>query len=242
MYGKLCTKFYDADKQLASHEEVSFYEGIFKKSDFLLEPMCGSGRLLIPLLQAGYFVHGLDNSKDMLESCKKRASMLGLQPVLFEEAVEKMRLAERYNGIIIPFGSFQLFYPRLNAFHALEVFKEHLMPSGKLVMDLFVPWDVLYENNEEEKSEREVKVDDGSVIKIASHSTANKYDQFILSKSKYSEFFDEKLIREEEEQMYIAWYYRYEMELILEKHGFKNIQYYKRFLNKSDHMTFVAEK
>lgn len=242
MYGKLCTKFYDADKKFASPEEVNFYGGIFSKNDLILEPMCGSGRLLIPLLQAGYTVHGLDNSSDMLNSCRNRASEFGLQPTLFEDEVETMKLPQKYDGIIIPFGSFQLFYPRASAFRTLEVFKEHLQSNGKLVMDLFVPWDALYENHEEEQSERAVETNDGSIIKIDNHSTANKYEQFILSKTKYSELVHGNVVCQEEEQMYIAWYYRYEMELILEKFGFKNIHYQTRFLNNSDHMTFVAEK
>lgn len=242
MYGKLCTKFYDADKKFASPEEVSFYASIFSKNDIILEPMCGSGRLLIPLLQAGYTVHGLDNSPDMLNSCRNRASEFGLQPILFEDEVEAMKLPQKYDGIVIPFGSFQLFCPRAIAFHALEIFKEHLKPNGKLVMDLFVPWDALYENNETEQSEREVKTKDGSVIRIENHATANKYEQFILSKIKYSELIHGKVVCQEEEQMHIAWYYRYETELILEKFGFKNIHCHTRFLNNSDHMTFIAEK
>jgi hypothetical protein len=108
-------------------------------------------------------------------------------------------------------------------------------------MDLFLPWDEIYENNEEERSEREVKTGDNSIIKINNHSAANKYEQFITSNTKYTEIIDGKIVNQEEEQMYIAWYYRYEMELILEKLGFKNICYEDRFLNKSDHMTFVVD-
>lgn len=241
MYGKLCAKFYDADKHFATQEEINFYETIFNKNQILLEPMCGSGRLLIPLLQAGYLVHGVDNSDEMLKNCRKRAAELGLTPILFEEDVQKMRLSQKYDGIIIPFGSFQLFYPRSNAYHALEVLKHHLNPQGKLVMDLFVPWDALYENHEEERSEREVTANNGSIIKIKNHRKVNKYEQFILGKTKYSEIVNGDIIHEEEEEMYEAWYYRYEMELILEKFGFKHIHYHDRYLNKSNHMTFVAE-
>ena len=241
MYGKLCTKFYDADKQFASLEEVNFYRDFFKKEDLILEPMCGSGRLLIPLLQAGYTVHGIDNSADMLESCRKRAAELGLQPVLFEEEVAKMKLSQKYDGIVIPLGSFQLFHPRASAFNALEIFKNHLKPNGKLIMDLFVPWDVLYENNEEERSTREVKASNNSVIKMDSYSKANKYEQFIFSEANYSALSNGNIVQQEKERMHVSWYYRYEMELILEKQGCKNIKVQNRFLNESDHMTFIAE-
>lgn len=57
-------------------------------SDRILEPMCGSGRLLIPLVQAGYIVEGIDNSKSMLKRCKERAEKLGINPRLLESNIE----------------------------------------------------------------------------------------------------------------------------------------------------------
>lgn len=43
MYGKLCTEFYDADKQFAKADELKLYQEVFTKNDLILEPMCGSG-------------------------------------------------------------------------------------------------------------------------------------------------------------------------------------------------------
>ncbi len=242
MYGPLCTEFYDADKKFAPQEEVDFYKQIFNKNDLILEPMCGSGRLLIPLMQLGYTVNGCDSSASMLKSCKERAARLGLQPELFETAIETMALSHQYDGIIIPLGSFQLFYPRSTAFQALENFRNHLKSGGKLIMDLFVPWDALYENNEEESSEREIQTPDGGTIKSKYHNKTNKYEQFTASENKYIKILNDKVIGEEIEHMHICWYYCYEMELILEKYGFKNISMQERFLNNENHMTFIAEK
>jgi hypothetical protein len=50
-----------------------------------------------------------------------------------------------------------------------------------------------------------------------------------------------KIVSQEKERMYAAWYYRYEMKLILEKFEFKKISYEDRFLNNENHMTFIAE-
>lgn len=52
---------------------------------------------------------------------------------------------------------------------------------------------------------------------------------------------DDKIVTEESEQMHICWYYRYEIELILEKYGFKNIQYQEEYFRDENHMIFVAE-
>jgi len=78
MYRQLCSEFYDVDKKYASSEEVDFYRKFFNEDDLILEPMCGSGRLLIPLMQKGYNIHGIDNSPDMLKACKERAAHLNL--------------------------------------------------------------------------------------------------------------------------------------------------------------------
>lgn len=241
MYGTLCTEFYDADKKFAPPIEIDFYKSIFKKNHRLLEPMCGSGRLLIPLLKEGYAVDGIDNSPFMLKSCKERAAKLGLKPKLVEAKIEDINFYHEYDGIIVPLGSFQLFYPRETAFNVLKKFKQALKPNGKLAMDLFVPWDALWENNEEETSSREVKIDDKTMIKIESHNKANKYTQFIESDSIYTKWVDGQCIAKEKEHISLCWYYIYEMELLLEKYGFININHQDRFLNNENIMTFIAE-
>lgn len=241
MYNTLCTEFYDIDKQFAPADEVDFYKHFFNKKDLILEPMCGSGRLLIPLIQEGYSIHGVDNSTSMLNSCKERAAKLGITSILFETSIETMTLPHQYNLIFIPLGSFQLLYPRQMAFNTLQNFKKHLVPGGKIILDLFVPWDALYENNQEEYSEREVSTPEGGRITIQSHNTANKFEQYLFCKAVYKKVMDDKVIAQENEEMHLCWYYRYEMELILEKQGFKNISYKEEKFAKETHMIFVAE-
>lgn len=49
------------------------------------------------------------------------------------------------------------------------------------------------------------------------------------------------MVAKEDEEMYLCWYYRYEMELILEKYGFKNITCKEEFFRNENHMLFIAE-
>lgn len=243
-YGKLCTEFYDADKQLANADgdELKLYQEIFSKEDPILEPMCGSGRLLIPLLQLGYDIEGVDSSTHMLENCKLRAGELGLNPILYQDTINNFSTNKQYQGVIIPLGSFQLLYPREKAYEGLEKFHRWLTPGGKLVMDLFVPWEALYEHGEVDSDTREVKLLTGELIRIDNHTTTNKFEQHSLSKTRYTKYLGENIISEEDEQMDILWYYQHEIELMLEKFGFTQIAHVIRFLNGSDHMTFIAEK
>lgn len=240
MYGTLCTEFYDADKTFATAEELKFYQEHFSKKDCILEPMCGSGRLMIPLLQLGYTVHGFDNSQSMLESCKKRAHELNLEPNLCQDGIESYSSDIQYQGIIIPLGSFQLLYPRQRAYQALEKFNHLLSPGGKLVIDLFVPWEAMYEHGDTEVSTRQVELPLGQSISLRNQKMANKFEQHLLSKAHYTKYSGGRIVHEEDEEMDILWYFPYEMELLLEKYGFKEIQRVNRFLNGSDHTTFVA--
>lgn len=204
--------------------------------------MCGSGRLLIPLMQSGYSVEGIDDSSSMLQSCRERALEFNLLPTLYECDFEHFLTEKKYHGIVIPFGSFQLFFPRTNAYRALEKFHTLLLPNGKLVMDFFIPWEALYEHGNVDKSTRHLTLKSGETIEINNETTVNKFEQHMLSKSHYIKYKNNIKIAEELEQMDILWYYPFEMELLLEKYGFKNIKCINRFLNGGDHMTFVCEK
>lgn len=239
-YGQLCTEFYDTDKQFASNEELQLYQELFDKNDLLLEPMCGSGRLLLPLMQLGYLIHGIDRSPYMLRSCRERAAKLDLNPILHQGNVEDYPLDQKYTGVIIPYGSFQLFNPRENACRVLEKFKQLLLPGGKLVIDLFVPWEALYEHGEIYHSVRRVELSTHLFIEIKNETIADKNQQHMLSKIHYAKYENGQIIAEENEQMDVLWYYAFEMELLLEKYGYKHIKRVDRFLNNSEHMTFIA--
>lgn len=243
MYGTLCTEFYDADKKFADDAELDFYSSILSKDDLILEPMCGSGRLLIPLMKLGYNIEGFDRSTSMLSSCEKRALDLGFKPVLSNSSIEDFSTSKHYSAIVIPFGSFQLLYPRSSAYEALKKFYNLLKIYGRLIIDLFIPWDALYENGEVSEGLKRVDLTTGKYIEIKNKTTVNKVDQYMISRSQYNKY-DEKnnLMNTEQEEMHITWYYKNEMILMLEKFGFKNIECTERFLNGSEHLTFVAHR
>tara|TARA_B100000989_G_C19521430_1_gene464373 strand:+ start:1855 stop:2604 length:750 start_codon:yes stop_codon:yes gene_type:complete len=241
-YGKLSAEFYDADKPLADEEELSLYQQEFKANDLLLEPMCGSGRLLIPLLQAGLRVHGFDSSKMMLENCKKRAEQLNLSPNLRHCKIENFPEKQLYDGIIIPIGSFQLLYPRETVVRALTKFRHLLNPGGRLIMDLFIPWEVMCEDNDNIEDIRQVQLSPSQSIRLETKTTVNKLDQHMLSKLFYTKLSDNKCIEQEEERLHICWYYPHEMNLILEKHRFHNIKYEQRNISSGEYVTFICSK
>ena len=105
----------------------------------ILEPATGTGRVLIPLLEAGFEVEGLDTSPDMLAVCRQHCQDRGLDPVLREADMTTFAQPGRYQVVIIPAGSFALLDGRDAAELALAAFWESLVPGGRLIVDVDPP-------------------------------------------------------------------------------------------------------
>jgi SAM-dependent methyltransferase len=99
-----------------------------------LDVGCGTGRLLLDYLAEGIEIDGVDVSPDMLAVCRAKASALGLEPALYEQAVEDLQLPRRYRTIIVPSSSIQLVIDPATAERAVARLAAHLEPGGVLVM------------------------------------------------------------------------------------------------------------
>ena len=74
-YGSLCTEMYEILHESAPGDELNFYLSYAEKGMSILEPLCGSGRFLIPFLERGFEICGLDLSgRDACETKKEGAS------------------------------------------------------------------------------------------------------------------------------------------------------------------------
>lgn len=105
----------------------------------LLEPMCGTGLKLIPFLEAGADIDGLDSSPFMLARCREKCEAKELSCTLYEQFMEQMELPRRYGFIFIPGGSYGHLYDKTVAAAALRRLHDHLLPGGWLVVDVRPP-------------------------------------------------------------------------------------------------------
>ena len=101
-----------------------------------LEVACGTGRLMLPYLEAGLDVEGLDASPEMLAICRRKAKERGLTPVIHETLMQEMDLGKRYGTIYVAFRTFMVLTDREVVFEALRRFREHLDDGGKLFISL----------------------------------------------------------------------------------------------------------
>jgi SAM-dependent methyltransferase len=140
-YGPLAAEVYELDKPVGRPcADVEYYTRLLAAiRGPILEPATGTGRVLIPLLEAGHHVEGLDNSPQMLARCRQHCRDRGLDPVLREaDMTIYVRLAA-YEAVVIPAGSIALLDGRKATLQALACFRDSLVPGGRLFVDVPAP-------------------------------------------------------------------------------------------------------
>jgi len=102
-----------------------------------LEIGAGSGRLMMPLLEAGFEVEGLELSPDMLALAARRGAKHGVKPVIHEGDMTTWRANRRYAALLAPAFTLQL-APDPAA--ALSHWNGLLENRGGLYLTVFMPY------------------------------------------------------------------------------------------------------
>jgi SAM-dependent methyltransferase len=119
---------------------LEFYLGLARAAKGpVLDVTCGTGRVLLPCLQAGVDIDGLDFFPSMLETLRGKASMLGFKPALYQADMAGFKLARPYALIAIPFNAFVHNLTTDAQLATLYSCREHLQPGGMLAFDIGFP-------------------------------------------------------------------------------------------------------
>lgn len=226
-YGSLCTELYEILHQTAPKDELNFYLSYAKKGMKILEPMCGSGRFLIPFMEKQLNIYGIDLSKEMLQKLiKKRSDAKVVQANLLEYSPE-----EKFDYIFIPSGSISLFTNIDLCKKILGALKMMLTPNGKLV---FAVDTVANRCPEDTDYRTDVTAKTGNGCQLIL-KTKNHYD--VQSQTQFSpglyELYDKNTLIQSEHMDFQTHLYRFgEMETYLKELGFSEIKTYASFLKK----------
>lgn len=135
-YLSLCTQFYDVIRPNPPQDAYTFYRTyVINANGLILEPMCGTGRFLLPLLQEGFNIQGFDASTCMLEALQAKATLQNLSPKVWQGFVEDLKREDKYNLIFIPSGSFGHIIDLEEVKKALKTFYDHLSNDGILLFE-----------------------------------------------------------------------------------------------------------
>lgn len=123
-------------------EDVPFYvEEARRSGGPVVELAVGTGRIAVPIAQAGIRLIGVDSSEGMLEVCRARAREAGVEELLDLRLGDLLEppVAERVPLVICPFRSLLHMEDRAQRRRALESAHELLLPEGRLIFDVFEP-------------------------------------------------------------------------------------------------------
>ena len=218
--------------------EIDWFRPFVEAGQPALDAACGTGRLLVPYLEAGLDVDGSDISADMLAHVRERCEREGLAPPnLYAQAMHELDLPRRYKTIIVC-GGFGLGGHREHDVEGLRRLYEHLEPGGTLVLDNEVPyssqmggWQFWKQEERKalprrwgEEGDRRVGVD-GTEYELRSRLVdVDALAQRVTGETRASMWRRGELVAEEEHTIAMTLYFTYEVLLMLERTGFVDIQ------------------
>lgn len=189
----------------------------------VLDVACGTGRVLIPLLQAGVDGEGVDLFAPMLERLQRKAQALGLQPRLHHADMAAFQLPRRFALIVIPFNSFVHNLTQPAQIATLRNCREHLLPGGLLAFDAFFPG-VGYLTQPQNHREMEMETahpTTGLPVRIFDTRTFDRIAQIQHSVNEIQELDAQgQVTATHRSATSIRWIFKNEMELLLQIAGF----------------------
>lgn len=116
----------------------------------ILELGCGTGRVMIPLLLAGFSVDGLDSNPAALDRLSSRMNVYSLNAgELHRGRMQEFCIERFYNLIISPCNTFSTL-SESDATKTLENIVGHLKPKGTFVLDLPNPGYIIEDDSQDE--------------------------------------------------------------------------------------------
>ncbi len=215
-YLKLCTEFYDLEPHKDTEACLEFYMQYAQKAKGpILEPMCGTGRLLIPILQAGFAIEGFDASLHMLDAFKKKIQ--GNAPV-WQQFVQDFNNEKLYNLIFIPYSSWGLIADYQESKKGLATMYRHLAQGGTFILEIDTTISIPTTCEMWHRSVH--RRTDNSYIALNTFPTYNPATQIFSSICRY-ESIRKNIIEAVETEYFQQYLYRFnELDILLQEAGF----------------------
>jgi SAM-dependent methyltransferase len=217
--------------------EIEYFRRHVEHAQPVLDAGCGTGRLLVPWLQAGIDVDGCDASADMVVLCRERARREGFEPTLLVQPLHELDPPRRYRSIVVC-GVFGLGSTRAQDEEAQRCLHAALEPGGTLLLDNQVPYsnagtwarwarpgrdEVPTDWSSPELEWR--RADDGSEYALRSRILAlDPLAQSMQLLMRASKRVRGEVVAEEDHGLSLRFYFRDELVLMLERAGFASVR------------------
>jgi SAM-dependent methyltransferase len=133
-------------------EDVDFYENLAQSVEGpLLELGVGSGRVAVPLAQAGYEIVGIDTSLSMLDVAKRRLKAAGTLKGSLDLRPGDMTsfdLGREFAMVFVAANTFQHLLATEDQLACLRRARKHLRPDGIFAMSVRSPASVSWDDSD----------------------------------------------------------------------------------------------
>lgn len=223
-YGSLCTEMYEILHEKAPQDELDFYLSYAEKGKKILEPLCGSGRFLVPFMERGFDICGMDLSSEMLDKLKQKAPNAKVVQADILEYSSK----EKYDYIFISSGSVSLFTDMNLCKKILDKLKGMLAPKGKFVFAVDTVANRCPDDSDY-KTSVSVKTKEGFHLTLKSKNYYDEQSQTQFSPSIYELYNGAELLQSEPMDFQTHLYQFGEIEPYLREIGFQTVVIYSSF-------------
>ncbi len=216
--------------------DIPFYLEYAKQSNRpVLELACGTGRVLVPIAEQGIRIHGLDLSENMLKIAEQKITEKKLNDItsLSLNNMAEFNLPEKnYALAFIAVRSFMHLFKQEDQIKCLNCTYKHLKSDGLLLIDLYAPSfkHLAQEPSDEFSPMLEFTLPNGNlVVEKRRYMGVDLVNQLNTDEILFEEYRGEKLVRSRTLPLTTRFTFRYELELLLEKCGFKTEAVYRDY-------------
>lgn len=220
-YADLCTEMYEILHPTAPQDELAFYLSYAREGDRMLEPLCRSGRFLVPFLERGFNAAGMDSSAEMLAKLRVKA------PEAEVECADLLTWTPKrtYDYVFITSGSMSLFTDPEACRRILEKTKAALAPEGVFVFEVDTVATSL-PDDADWRTSVEVKTPEGFDLVLKSKNRWEGDTRIQYSPSIYELRREGEILKREPMDFQIRLYAPGEMEALLHEVGFGTVRTY----------------
>lgn len=250
-------EFYDIVYSHIRPNDIDFFVDCSRRSGGrTLELACGTGMILVPTAVSGCEITGLDLSPYMLKKCQEKldeqSDEVRARVRLIQGNMVDFDTGETYSLVTIPLRSFQHLLTVKEQKACLNCVYHHLLPNGRLIIDIFHPRpdrlvpNPMYAGENEDLPETELP--DGRKLRRTNRTAGfHREKQYNDIEMTYHLSHPDGRTEQLVQSFPMRYLYRYEMEHLLTLYGFEVVEVFGNFdkselSSDSPEIIVVAEK
>lgn len=219
-------RFYDAENA-GKTDDINLYLQLAQQHGGpLMDIGCGTGRVMIPLAQNGYEMHGIDIEQAMLdraEECRQASDILKKNMTLHHGDVLSYELDKKFKLMLVPYNGLMHFHDQETQLKVLQKLRSWTADDGLMVLDLPNAGEIFAtQETAAVMMERTfLEPETGHMVMQQSVSYLDRVRQLLQVTWIYDEITGDGTLKRTFAPLVLYYYFYSEIKLLLERCGFE---------------------